>query len=234
MVRWIDGEMSLYSTVDAKGFHGEKQLAPPKNATWKDDARLLVGGRFTAGGRRDDLLADWKDGHVSVFGDVAANGLKKQTQTVAKNNTWTYAGHLTTGSFTGKSTDDLVVRWVDGESTVCPGVTAKALPGEVKIRPAKSNWKDATVVAAGAFLGDSASALSAQSHRRRQNSRTSGGQRCLSPVRVRRLSVSRRCRGRARWAAVVLPGRGVPARGHTLAQPELSQNGRRAGHSIIL
>ncbi|MFY4720925.1 trypsin-like serine protease [Streptomyces sp. LaBMicrA B280] len=156
VVRWIDGEMSLYSTVDAKGFHGEKQLAPPKNAIWKDDARLLVGGRFTAGGRRDDLLVDWKDGHVSVFGDVAANGLKKQTQTVAKNNTWTYAGHLTTGSFTGKSTDDLLVRWVDGESTVYPGVTAKALPGEVKIRPAQSNWKDATVVAAGAFTGDSA------------------------------------------------------------------------------
>ncbi|OIJ94440.1 esterase [Streptomyces sp. MUSC 14] len=155
VVRWIDGEMTLYPTVDAKGFHDEKQLAPPKNTTWKDDARLLTGGRFTAGGRRDDLLVDWKDGHVSVFSDVAANGLKKQTQTVAKNTTWPYASQLTTGSFTGKNTDDLLARWVDGETTVYPGTTAGTLPGEIKIRPAKSYWKNATVVAAGAFTANS-------------------------------------------------------------------------------
>ncbi|MFI1168695.1 trypsin-like serine protease [Streptomyces sp. NPDC020801] len=153
VVRWIDGEMTLYSTVDAKGFHGEKQLAPAKNATWRDDARLLAGGRFTAGGHRDDLLVDWKDGHVSVFSDVAVNGLKKQTQVVAKNATWTYAGQLTTGSFTGKDTDDLLVRWTDGETTIYPGMTSK-LPGEIKIRPAKSPWADATVVTAGALTGD--------------------------------------------------------------------------------
>ncbi|MFJ7904767.1 trypsin-like serine protease [Streptomyces sp. NPDC096198] len=156
VVRWIDGEMTLYPTVDAKGFHGEKQLAPPKTAIWKDDVHLLAAGRFTPGGHRDDLLVDWKDGHVSVFSDLAANGLKKQTQTVAKNNTWPSATQLTTGSFTGKDTDDLLVRWIDGETTIYPGMTAKALTGEIKIRPAKSNWKDATVVAAGAFTTNTA------------------------------------------------------------------------------
>ncbi|MFI8242549.1 trypsin-like serine protease [Streptomyces sp. NPDC085866] len=152
VVRWIDGEMTLYTSVDAKGFHGEKQLAPAKTPLWRDDAGLLVAGRFTPGGHRDDLLVDWKDGHVSLFADLAANGLKKQTQLVAKNNTWSYARQLTTGSFTGKDTDDLLVRWSDGETTVYPGLTiGKALPGEIKIRPAKSNWADATVVTAGAF-----------------------------------------------------------------------------------
>ncbi|MFD7489198.1 trypsin-like serine protease [Streptomyces mirabilis] len=154
VVRWVDGEMTLYPTVDAKGFHGEKQLAPPKDDTWKDDARLMAGARFTPGAHRDDLLVDWKDGHVSVFSDLAVNGLKKQTQIVAKNNTWTYATQLATGSFTGKDTDDLLVRWIDGETTIYPGMTAKALPGEIKIRPAKSNWADATVVTAGAFTGN--------------------------------------------------------------------------------
>ncbi|MGV9994223.1 hypothetical protein [Streptomyces sp. NPDC003374] len=153
----VDGEMTLYTSVDAKGFHGEKQLAPPKSAAWRDDARLLVAGRFTPGGRRDDLLVDWKDGHVSVFTDLTVNGLKKQTQLVAKNTTWTYADQLTTGSFTGKGTDDLVVRWRDGETTLYPGLTAgKALPGEIKVRPAKSNWADATVVTAGAFTANGA------------------------------------------------------------------------------
>ncbi|MGR6973958.1 trypsin-like serine peptidase [Streptomyces cynarae] len=157
VVRWNDGEMTQYATVDAKGFHGEKQLAPRNTPAWKDDARLLAAGRFTPGGRRDGLLAVWKDGHVSVFSDLAANGLSKQTQVVAKNTTpWPYAGQLTAGSFTGNATDDLVVRWVDGETTLYPGLTGKALPGEIRIRSRNSEWKDAAVVAAGAFTADTA------------------------------------------------------------------------------
>jgi hypothetical protein len=151
VVRWTDGEMTLYTTVDAKGFHGEKQLAAPNSAEWKDDARQLTGGRFTANGLRDDLLVTFKDGHVSVFSDLAANGLKKQTQTVAKNNTWPFAEKLATGSFTGNTTDDLLVRWIDGETTLYPGMTAKALPGEIKIRPEKSYWTNAAAITVGAF-----------------------------------------------------------------------------------
>lgn len=151
VVRWVDGELTLYSSVDAKGFHGEKQLAPAKSALWRDDAQLLTGGRFTPGGKRDDLLVTWNDGRVSLFTDLAANGLKKQAQIVAKNTTWPHARALTTGSFTGKSTDDVIVRWSDGETTLYPGLTAQGLPAETRIRPAKSAWKDATVIAAGAF-----------------------------------------------------------------------------------
>ncbi|MFE1750389.1 trypsin-like serine protease [Streptomyces anandii] len=155
VVRWIDGEMTQYATVDAKGFHGEKQLAPAKSPAWRDDARLVAAGRYTSAGHRDDLLVVWKDGHVSLYTDLAANGLKKQTQLVIKNSTWPYADQLTTGSFTGKDTDDLLVRWRDGETTVYPGLTiGKSLPGEIKIRPAKSNWADATVVTAGAFTAN--------------------------------------------------------------------------------
>ncbi|MGW5251355.1 S1 family peptidase, partial [Streptomyces sp. NPDC004129] len=157
VVRWNDGEMTQYTTVDAKGFHGEKQLAPRNTPAWKNDARLLTGGRFTPGGHRDDLLAVWKDGHVSLFSDLAANGLSKQTQIVAKNTTtWPYAGQLTTGSFTGNATDDLLVRWVDGETTLYPGLTGKALPGEIRIRPRNSEWKDAALVTAGAFTANTA------------------------------------------------------------------------------
>ncbi|MFF3911475.1 trypsin-like serine peptidase [Streptomyces sp. NPDC001848] len=156
VVRWNDGEVTQYATVDAKGFHGEKQLAPRNTPAWKNDARLLVAGRFTSGGHRDDLLVVWKDGHVSLFSDLAANGLAKQRQIVAKNTTWTYAGQLSTGSFTGMATDDLLVRWSDGEATLYPGLTGKSLPGEIRIRPRNSEWKDAAVVAAGAFTANTA------------------------------------------------------------------------------
>jgi hypothetical protein len=151
VVRWTDGEMTQYTTVDAKGFHGEKQLAPPNTAIWKNDARLLSGGRYTPTDHRDDLLVAWKDGHVSLFSDLAANGLNKQTQIVAKNTTWPDAEQLSTGSFTGSGTDDLLVRWIDGETTIYPGLTGKGLPAEITIRPRHSNWADATVVTAGAF-----------------------------------------------------------------------------------
>ncbi|MFJ8359066.1 trypsin-like serine peptidase [Streptomyces sp. NPDC093984] len=156
VVRWTDGEMTQYTTVDAKGFHGEKQLAPPNTAVWKNDARLLAAGRFAPGGHRGDLLVVWKDGHVSVFSDLAANRLTKKRQIVARNTTWSYAGQLTTGSFTGNATDDLLVRWSDGEATVYPGLTGRALPGETRIRPARSEWANAAVVTAGALTADTA------------------------------------------------------------------------------
>ncbi|OIK01068.1 esterase [Streptomyces sp. MUSC 14] len=154
VVRWSDGEMTLYTSVDAKGFHGEKQLAPPHNTEWQDDAQQLTAGRFTANGLRDDLLVTWKDGHVSLFSDLAANGLNKQTQTVAKNTTWTHAQILASGSFTGKATDDLLVRWTDGETTIYPGMTGKGLPGEIRIRPEKSYWTNAAAITVGAFSAD--------------------------------------------------------------------------------
>ncbi|GAQ51117.1 hypothetical protein a10_00896 [Streptomyces acidiscabies] len=48
------------------------------------------------GGNRDDLLVTFKDGHVSLFTDLAANGLGKQTQITPTNAVWPHAGQLTT------------------------------------------------------------------------------------------------------------------------------------------
>ncbi|MET8982699.1 trypsin-like serine protease [Streptomyces sp. NPDC004539] len=151
-VRWADGELTLYPTADTKGFHGERRLAPPATPLWRDDARLMTGGRFTPdGGTRDDLLVTFKDGHVTLYTGLAANGLGKQTVLAARNTTWPHAGRLTTGSFTARPTDDVVVRWDDGETTLYPGLTAQSLPPETRLRPANSPWKNATLVTAGAF-----------------------------------------------------------------------------------
>ncbi|GAQ51114.1 S1 family peptidase [Streptomyces acidiscabies] len=154
VVRWIDGEMTLYTNVDAKGFHGEKQLAAPGTALWRDQARLMAGGHFTAGTDRDDLLVTFDDGHVSLFTHLTANGLRKQTQITPKNTVWPHAGQLTAGSFTSSATDDVIVRWSDGETTLYPGLTAGGLPHETRLRPANSPWKDAVLVTAGAFTAN--------------------------------------------------------------------------------
>ncbi len=152
LVRWDDGKITQYTTVDTKGFHGEKQLAAP-NTTWKD-ARQMTVGRFTPGGRRDDLVVVWKDGETSLYTDLATNGVKRETQLAKPNTTWTYADQITAGEFTGKNTGDLLVRWKDGETTIYPGLTSKGIPAEIRIEKAKSAWANATVVAAGAFTAN--------------------------------------------------------------------------------
>ncbi|MEW2082437.1 hypothetical protein [Streptomyces sp. NPDC005283] len=73
---------------------------------------------------------------------------------VKPNKTWPLAAQISSGEFTGRNTGDLLVRWVDGETTIYPGVDPAGLHGEIKIRPPKSPWTRAAVVTAGAFGSD--------------------------------------------------------------------------------
>ncbi|MER5718974.1 S1 family peptidase [Streptomyces sp. NPDC002132] len=149
VVRWNDGEVSQYTTVDRDGFHGEKMLTP-KNTAWQN-AKLVTLGRFNGGSLRDDLLVVWTSGTVSIYSDLGTNALGKQTQIAKNDKTWTYAEQIGTGDFTGAKSSDLMVRWIDGETTIYPGVDLKGLHGEKMINPAKSAWSNATVLTTGAF-----------------------------------------------------------------------------------
>ncbi|TJZ57043.1 S1 family peptidase [Streptomyces piniterrae] len=154
VVRWIDGELTQYTHVDQKGFHGEKKLAPAKNKTWPN-AKQITGGRYTANAQRDDLIVTWADGEVSLYTDLNTKGLSgKKNLAKAKNKTWPHAEQISAGEFTGKKTADLLVRWSDGEVTIYPGVDTAGFHGEIKVRPAKSPWIKATVVTAGAFVAN--------------------------------------------------------------------------------
>ncbi|MFF9819193.1 trypsin-like serine peptidase [Streptomyces sp. NPDC014006] len=154
VVRWGDGEVSQYTTVDRSGFHGEKMLTA-KNATWQN-AKLVTLGRFNGGPLRDDLLVVWASGTVSIYPDLGANALRKETQIAKSDKTWTYAGQIGTGDFTGGKSSDLMVRWIDGETTIYPAVDLKGLHGEKTIRPANSPWSNATVLTTGAFTQNKA------------------------------------------------------------------------------
>ncbi|MEV0371709.1 S1 family peptidase [Streptomyces sp. NPDC050636] len=154
VVRWVDGELTQYTHVDQKGFHGEKKLAPAKNTTWPH-AKQITAGKYTANAQRDDLIVTWTDGEVSLYTDLNTKGLSGEKNLAkAKNTTWPHAEQISAGEFTGKKTADLLVRWSDGEATIYPGVDAAGFHGEIKIRPAKSPWTKATVVTTGAFVAN--------------------------------------------------------------------------------
>lgn len=89
VVRWSDGELSEYASVDAKGFHGEKQIRKP-NKAWQS-AQLITGGRYTGNAQCDDLLVVWKSGKVSLYPDLAPKGLGREKVLQQANKTWTYA-----------------------------------------------------------------------------------------------------------------------------------------------
>ncbi|MEU2717352.1 hypothetical protein [Streptomyces sp. NPDC007205] len=97
----------------------------------------------------------WQDGETSLYTDLAANGVNKETRLAKPNNkTWIYADQITDGEFTGKATGDLLVRWKDGETTIYPGLSTRGVPGEITIQKPKSAWINATVVTAGAFTAN--------------------------------------------------------------------------------
>jgi hypothetical protein len=129
-------------------------------APWKHAVQMTAGyytGDSAGGTRHMDLIVVWDDGEVTLYqggdGNDPAHPFAAEHRLQPEKSIWTKAVSVT-GVNTGGGTDGLVVRWIDGETTIYPGLTDKALPGEIKIRPAKSNWADATVVTAGSFTGN--------------------------------------------------------------------------------
>ncbi|MFE3548269.1 S1 family peptidase [Streptomyces kronopolitis] len=155
IVRWGDGELTQYTHVDAKGFHGEKMLAKAKNTLWPH-AQQITAGRYSANQQRDDLLVTWDDGRVTLHPDLDTNGVadKAQKVLVNKNTTWPHATHISAGEFTGKKTMDLLVRWSDGEATLYPGVDTAGFHGETNVRPRKSYWTNTNAMAGGAYAAN--------------------------------------------------------------------------------
>ncbi|MFE7121206.1 S1 family peptidase, partial [Streptomyces sp. NPDC057654] len=144
-VRWSNGKLSTYKHVDQNGVRDEQVLREPggDNPFWKN-ARLITTGRYTDNPLRDDLLVLWDNGSVSMYTHTSAQGLKGWIQLHdAGKDAWTEAAQLSAGEFTGKKTDDLVIRWKDGDTTIFPGVDTNGFHGRTRIRDVGSPWKNA-------------------------------------------------------------------------------------------
>ncbi|MEH0544506.1 trypsin-like serine protease [Streptomyces sp. B21-105] len=149
IVRWSDGEVTLYPSVDEKGFHGEKQLVA-KNATWGQYAVSLTAGRFGGNQWQDDLVVRWSDGELTVYQNTG-DKLGKEIKVHGRNETWTHAVELGSGDYSHGDVWDLVVRWSDGEVTCYGDFSGNGLGTEHNWKPANKLWTHAMIVSGGDY-----------------------------------------------------------------------------------
>ncbi|MFD7442235.1 trypsin-like serine peptidase [Streptomyces sp. NPDC059909] len=153
IVRWKDGELTLYPDVDEKGFHGEVQLQKP-NTLWTH-AVSITGGRYTTNNKwTDDLLVRWSDGEVTLYTDVNRDGFHGEKKLSAPNGTWKHAATIAAGDFIGSAQYDLMVRWTDGEVTIYQDIDQNGFHGETKVKSPNRLWTHATIIASGDYTED--------------------------------------------------------------------------------
>lgn len=136
IVRWVDGEVTKYTDVDAKGFHAEQQMKAP-NDLWKKNASIIAGGDFDGSVNSDfDLFVRWSDGELTIYQDIRANGLKMERKLKSPNKLWTHSRVIVPGEFGGNLwEDDIFVRWSDGEVTIYGNTQADGLGREYQLVP---------------------------------------------------------------------------------------------------
>ncbi|MEV7198282.1 trypsin-like serine protease [Streptomyces sp. NPDC093510] len=155
IVRWIDGEVTLYQGADDKDarhpFSAEYRIAA-KNSVFKH-AKQITGASF--GGGSDGLIVRWVDGELTQYTHVDKKGLHGEKKLApAKNKTWPYAEQITAGKYTANAQrDDLLVTWADGEVSLYTDVNTNALRGEKTLLKPNKTWPHADQITAGEFTG---------------------------------------------------------------------------------
>ncbi|MCX4783772.1 trypsin-like serine peptidase [Streptomyces sp. NBC_01264] len=136
VVRWSDGEVTLHTAVGAGTFGREHRLTGPGPA-WKG-AALLAAGQFS-GNRKWDLMVRWSNGALGSHPGLTTRGLGSQRRLRGPNRTWTHSVLMTTGRYTDDGlTDDLLVRWSDGETTLYENTRASGLGTERPLVPPRA------------------------------------------------------------------------------------------------
>ncbi|MER5570350.1 hypothetical protein ABT083_29735 [Streptomyces goshikiensis] len=171
MVRWDDGEVTLYPGDQNFGFYPgcqkdmpcETQLAKP-NDLFKKYADLITAGDY-AGGAAYDLLVKWVDGEVTIYPDIDQNTklptsldqhLPNEITVAPADSVWKYARGIATGKYGGNRwPDDLIVRWNDGEITKYVDVDGAGLHAEEQLAAPNDLWQSAALITGGDFDGDS-------------------------------------------------------------------------------
>ncbi|GFE19046.1 hypothetical protein Sgleb_70930 [Streptomyces glebosus] len=137
VVRWSDAEMTLYTNVDGRGLHAEKQLAKAKNTTWSH-ARDSVAGNFAAAPGDQDLFVRWSDGEVTVYENLGAKGFTGEHRLRPAKSPWQYSTLVTAGAFGGGTRqDDLLALWPSGKLSMYDDTTATTLGRERLLVPAQ-------------------------------------------------------------------------------------------------
>ncbi|MEV6775729.1 hypothetical protein [Streptomyces syringium] len=80
VIRWNDGDTTVFPGVDTAGYHGRTRIRPVDSA-WKN-GQVLTAGAFAANIRPNDILIRWNDGNVSYYPGVDAEGTHGEVQLV--------------------------------------------------------------------------------------------------------------------------------------------------------
>ncbi|MET9293650.1 hypothetical protein [Streptomyces sp. NPDC003077] len=81
-------------------------------------ATLLTSGEFS-GNSKWDLMVRWSDGELDTYVGTTTKALGTEARILNANDLWTHDTVMTTGNYTANGrTDDLVIRWSDGETTM--------------------------------------------------------------------------------------------------------------------
>ncbi|MFI9720012.1 FG-GAP-like repeat-containing protein [Streptomyces sp. NPDC052396] len=153
MVRWSDGEVTLFGDVGSNGLNvsGTQMIGP--NETWKH-ATQIAAGRFNAAQYVTDLMVRWSDGELTLYTNVGAGSFGQENKLKDSNTTWQHATLLTAGEFSGNQKWDLMVQWSDGELDNYVGTTTAGLGNEARIQDANSLWTHNTVMTTGNFTAN--------------------------------------------------------------------------------
>ncbi|MFF9089936.1 trypsin-like serine protease [Streptomyces sp. NPDC014991] len=152
LVRWTDGEVTLYGDVGTKGLNwaGNQMIKP--NDLWKD-ATQIAAGRFGSSQYVTDLIVRWTDGEVTLYTNVSAGTFGQEHKLKGKNDTWRGATLLTAGEYSGSAKWDLMVRWTDGELDSYVSTGTSGLGEERRILDKNDLWKHDTVMTTGEYNG---------------------------------------------------------------------------------
>ncbi len=81
MIRWSDGDTTIFPAVDTSGTHGRTRIRDPKSA-WINAQVMTVGSFTTANGRPNDILIRWANGPVSYYPGVDLKGTHGEVQLI--------------------------------------------------------------------------------------------------------------------------------------------------------
>ncbi|MEU6511670.1 FG-GAP-like repeat-containing protein [Streptomyces sp. NPDC046942] len=149
LVRWSDGEVTLYPAIGTAGLGREVRMAAPKS-DWKN-AVQITSGQFDHKGA-SDLLVRWSDGRLTLHTGVGTGGFGPTRQLLAANGTWTKAAQLTGGDFGG--TPGFLARWGDGSLDSYAGTSATGPGTRSRVLGPNGTWTHAQAMTSGDFTAD--------------------------------------------------------------------------------
>ncbi|MEU8030127.1 trypsin-like serine protease [Streptomyces sp. NPDC049099] len=152
LVRWSDGEATLYPDLSPSGVGREVQMAKP-NSVWKNVVQLTAG-QFHGAEGATDVLARRSDGSLVLYTAVRAGSFGTGKQLLGANGTWTKSALLSGGAFRGTTGADLLVRWSDGSLDSYTGVSAGGLGTRSRLRGPNGTWPHAQVMTTGDLTSD--------------------------------------------------------------------------------